>query len=104
MISPKIITLAALLALGGAAPLAFADEPSVNLDRPGSGMEQIKKGDKVPDSYKRKELAFGDWKQHHLTAPTENEQWVEIQDKYVLVNVPNGTVKDMVAKDAKPKQ
>lgn len=77
-----------------------AEEPSVNLNRPGAGMVEIKEGDKVPDEYKRKELALGDWKKRHLSAPDENEQWVEVQDKYVLVNIPNGTVKSMIPKSA----
>jgi Ni/Co efflux regulator RcnB len=91
----------ALLALFSLSIPAFAaTDTSVTLDRPGVGAHEIKQGDKVPDEYMRKELALGDWKKRHLAAPGENEQWVEIKDKYVLVNVPNGTVKQMIDKSA----
>ncbi|WP_213881427.1 RcnB family protein [Pseudomonas sp. dw_358] len=86
-----------LVALLGTTTLSvFADDSSVTVDAPGVGLHDIKKGDKVPDQYKRKELAVGDWKKHKLAMPTEDQQWVKIQDKYLLVNIPNGTVKDVV--------
>lgn len=90
--------LLALFSLG--VPAFAAQDTSVTLDRPGVGAHPIKEGDKAPDEYKRKELALGDWKKRHLPAPSENEQWVEIKDKYVLVNIPNGTIKQMVDKSA----
>lgn len=55
-------------------PAFSADEPSVNLDRPGAGMVEIKEGDKVPDEYKREALGLKDWQKRHLTAPDENSQ------------------------------
>lgn len=79
-------------------PAFAAEAPSVNMDRPGAGMTEFKQGDKMPDSYKRKELALQDWHKRHLAAPSENEQWVQIQDKYVLVNIPGGTAKTIVNK------
>jgi Ni/Co efflux regulator RcnB len=94
---PRLL-LAAVCALSIS---AFADEePSVKLDRPGAGMQEIKKGSKLPDGYKREALALKDWDKRHLTAPGENEQWVEIQDKYVLVNIPSGLAKTLVDKSA----
>ena len=78
---------------------AGAEEPSVTLDRPGNGMHEIKDGDKVPDSYKRKGLAI-DPAKHGLKQAEENEQWVEIKDKYVRVNIPNGTIVEMVEKSS----
>jgi Ni/Co efflux regulator RcnB len=75
-----------------------AEDPSVTLDRPGAGVKQIKAGDNVPDEYQRESLALKDWQQRHLSAPGKNEQWVEIQDKYALVTIPTGTIKQMVDK------
>jgi Ni/Co efflux regulator RcnB len=63
-------------------------------------MVEIKEGDKVPDEYKREALALKDWHKRHLIAPDENSQWVEIQDKYVLVNIPNGTAKTLILKSS----
>jgi Ni/Co efflux regulator RcnB len=97
----KYLARFALLALFSLSIPAFAaTDTSVTLERPGVGAHEIKQGDKVPDEYKRKELALGDWKKRHLAAPDENQQWVEIKDKYVLVNIPNGTVKQMIDKSA----
>ncbi|CAI3788414.1 hypothetical protein AHFPHNDE_02090 [Pseudomonas sp. MM227] len=95
------LALAALCALSVPAFAAQTDtkEESVTLDRPGNGMHEIKEGDKVPDSYKRKELAI-DPAKHGLAQPEENEQWVEIKDKYVRVNIPNGTIVEMIDKSS----
>lgn len=75
-----------------------AGEPSVQLDRPGSGVREIKTGDNVPDEYQRPALAIKDWKAKRLKAPGEDEQWVEIIGKYALVNIPTGTITDMNSK------
>ena len=97
--SKKLLSRLALASLCALSVHAFAAEgPSVTLDRPGVGVHEIKEGDKAPDEYKRKELALGDWKKRHLSAPDEDSQWVEIKDQYVLVNIPNGTIKQMVPK------
>jgi Ni/Co efflux regulator RcnB len=85
-----------LCALGSIAHAA--EQPSVSLDRPGAGVREIKKGDNVPDEYQRDSLAVKDWKQRHLAAPEKNQQWVEIQGKYALVNVPTGTILEMIDK------
>jgi Ni/Co efflux regulator RcnB len=91
------LTLAALCM---ASVPAFAEDTSVTLDRPGVGQHEIKEGDKAPDEYKRKELALNDWKKRSLPAPGEDEQWVEIKDRYALVNIPNGTIKTLMPKSA----
>ncbi|RAU44103.1 MULTISPECIES: RcnB family protein [unclassified Pseudomonas] len=75
-----------------------AEEPTVKMDRPGAGVREIKKGDNVPDEYQRESMAIKDWKSRKLTAPGEHEQWVEIGGKYALVNIPTGTIKEMVNK------
>lgn len=90
------LAIIALCALGN--PALAADEPSVTLDRPGAGIKEIKEGDNVPDQYQRDSLAIKDWDKRHLKVPEKNEQWVEIQDKYVLVDIPTGTIKQMIKK------
>lgn len=61
-------------------------------------MKEIKEGDNVPDQYQRDSLAIKDLEKRHLKVPEKNEQWVEIQDKYVLVDIPTGTIKEMINK------
>lgn len=104
MTTSKLLPRLALAALCALSVPAFAaetgaKEESVTLDRPGNGDHEIKEGDKVPDSYKRQELAI-DPAEHGLKQPDENEQWVEIKDKYVRVNIPNGTIVEMIDKSS----
>ena len=75
-----------------------AGEPTVTLDRPGAGVKEIKEGDNAPDQYQRPSLAIKDWRARHLSDPGKDNQWVEIKDKYALVNIPTGTIKQMVPK------
>ena len=75
-----------------------AEQPSVTIDRPGAGLRELKKGDNLPDQYQRPSLALTDWKKRHLSAPGKDEQWVEVFDKYALVNVPTGTILQMINK------
>jgi len=75
-----------------------AEEPSVTLDRPGTGAREYKVGDPVPDEYQRESMEVKDWKSRHLKAPAEHEQWVQINGKYALISVPTGTIKEMVNK------
>jgi Ni/Co efflux regulator RcnB len=99
MTGPKYlphIAFAAFCTLGSLAHAA--EEPTVNLERPGAGVREIKEGDNVPDQYQRDSLAIKDWKARHLSAPGEHQQWVEIKDTYALVDIPTGTIKKMVRK------
>lgn len=90
------LVLAALCTLS--VPAFAAGEESVNTQSQGAGVREVREGDKLPDEYKRETLAVKDWRKHGLSAPGEDEQWVAINDKYVLVSIPNGTAKQMVDK------
>lgn len=97
-----LATLCALSVPAFAADVGDKDQ-SVTLDRPGTEPHEFEKGDKVPDSYKRKELAVNP-AQKGLAQPEENEQWVEIKDKFVRVNIPNGTIVEMIDKTSVQKK
>lgn len=90
------LTFIALCALSGLS--VASEEPSVAVDRPGAGIKEIKEGDNAPDQYQRDSLAVKDWQNHQLAAPGKNQQWVEIKDKYALIDIPTGTIKQMVDK------
>jgi Ni/Co efflux regulator RcnB len=93
----NLLTALVLAGMCSVAGLSHAaEEPSVQLDRPGAGVREIKKGDNVPEEYQRPALAIQDWKAKHLKAPGEHEQWVEIKGKFALVDIPTGTIKEMV--------
>ncbi len=74
-----------------------ADEPSVTLVSPGAGAQELKVGDVAPEEYQRESLEIKDWKSHKLQAPGEHEQWVKIKGKYLLISVPTGAIKEIVA-------
>jgi Ni/Co efflux regulator RcnB len=95
-----LLAFTAVCALGNLGYSVAAEEPSVQLDRPGAGVKEIKEGDNAPDQYQRDSLAIKDWQQRHLNAPGEHQQWVEIKDKYALVDIPTGTIKQMVDKSS----
>jgi Ni/Co efflux regulator RcnB len=99
MISKKTLCHLTFAALCGLSSLSHAsEEPSVTMERPGAGVKEIKEGDNAPDQYQRDSLAIKDWDKHHLSAPGKNQQWVEIKDKYALIDIPTGTIKKMVDK------
>ncbi|WP_082060980.1 RcnB family protein [Pseudomonas abietaniphila] len=97
MISNRTLCHLTFAALCGLSHFSYAaEEPSVTMDRPGAGVREIKEGDNVPDEFQRPSLAVKDWQKHHLSAPGKDEQWVKIQDKFALVSIPTGTIKQMV--------
>lgn len=99
MIGKKYLPHLAFAALCALSTVGHAaQEPTVTLDRPGAGVKEFKEGDNVPDQYQRDSLALKDWQQRHLSAPGKNQQWVEIKDTYALVDIPTGTIKQMVEK------
>jgi Ni/Co efflux regulator RcnB len=97
MISKKNLCHLTFAAMCGLSSLSYAaDEPSVRMDRPGAGIREIKEGDNVPDEFQRPSLALKDWQKHGLSAPGKDEQWVKLKDKFALVSIPTGTIKQMV--------
>ncbi|TVT79737.1 RcnB family protein [Pseudomonas sp. H3(2019)] len=49
-------------------------------------------GDRAPDVYTRSEKALVDWKKRGLNTPQSQSQWVQVNDKYMLVHTGNGQV------------
>ncbi|NMY76077.1 RcnB family protein [Pseudomonas sp. WS 5071] len=52
-------------------------------------------GDKAPDQYTREESAIKNWKAKSLPQPSENSQWVQFSDHYVLVNRTNSVIEQI---------
>lgn len=97
MPSKRPIAALALTLFCAVSSVSYADDdPSVTLNRPGTGDREYKVGDPVPDEYQRESMEVKDWKSRHLKAPSEHEQWVQIKGKYALISVPTGTIKEMV--------
>jgi Ni/Co efflux regulator RcnB len=99
MTRQKYLPRLAFAAMCALSSVAFAaEQPSVTIDRPGAGQKELKKGDNLPDQYQRESLALKDWQKRHLSAPEKNQQWVEVYDKYALVDIPTGTIIEMIEK------
>ena len=91
-----IASLALVAGIAGISPLVQAaqtsSEPTVQ--SPTSDRE-LKVNDRAPDIYQRSDKALKNWKQKGLKAPVDQAQWVQINDKYVMVMITNGTIVEM---------
>lgn len=63
-----------------------------SIKAPESHNRELKVGDKAPDQYKREDEAVKNWQAKGLAKPDKDTHWVEMGGRYVLVNIPNGTV------------
>lgn len=90
----KLRLMLSSLALLGTVHLAQADEPTVTA--PESPTRELSVHDRAPDVYKRDDMALRGWKEKGLSQPDAESHWVQIQDKYVLIEITNGVVKEIV--------
>ncbi|MFI8372562.1 RcnB family protein [Pseudomonas helleri] len=58
-------------------------------------------GDKAPDQFIRDKAAINNWKELGLTEPVKDEQWVQIDNHYVLLNGVNNVIKEIRTKGGK---
>jgi Ni/Co efflux regulator RcnB len=74
-------------------PIAQADDPPQKTVQPGvNNSRSLVVGDRAPDMYQRSEKAVNNWKAKGLKAPKADAQWVQINDKYMMVKITNGTI------------
>jgi Ni/Co efflux regulator RcnB len=64
--------------------------------------QQYKVGDTTHDLYKDERVGIKDWQDKGLHAPKEGTQWVQISDKYALVNMEDGKILDIAPVTLKP--
>jgi hypothetical protein len=94
----KTIIAALALAAGvaGISPIVQADDPPQKNVQPGvNNTRELGVGDRAPDVYQRSEKALSNWKQKGLKTPKAQAQWVQINDKYMMVMITNGTIIDI---------
>lgn len=88
-----IASLALVAGIAGITPIVQAAQTSSDtVQHSPTGGRELKINDRAPDVYQRSEKALGDWKKRGLKAPVEQAQWVQINDKYVMVMITNGTI------------
>lgn len=55
-----------------------------------------KVGNRLPEEYRYSEF-FVDYRQHHkLNAPTRFQQWVKVNDHYLLINIMTNTILQVI--------
>lgn len=91
-----IAALAIAAGVAGISPIAQADDPPQKTVQPGvNNTRELVVGDRAPDVYQRSDKALKNWKAKGLKAPEDQAQWVQINDKYMLVKITNGTIMDI---------
>ncbi|MFL1527495.1 RcnB family protein [Pseudomonas sp. O230] len=90
-----IASLALVAGLAGISPVVLADEPQKTVQPGVNNTRELVVGDRAPDVYQRSEKAIGNWKAKGLKAPKEQAQWVQINGKYMMVMITNGTIMDI---------
>jgi Ni/Co efflux regulator RcnB len=97
----KSKTLVACLAILGCVAVtslsvhaADAAEPKVEESR--DNMRDLELGSRAPQKFQRPEAGLKDWKTRGLEEPSKESQWVQINDKYVMVQITNGQITEIV--------
>ncbi|MGH8335180.1 MAG: RcnB family protein [Pseudomonas fluorescens] len=91
-----IASLALVAGIAGISPIVQADDPAQKTVQPGvNNTRELVIGDRAPDVYQRSEKALTNWKQKGLKTPKAQAQWVQINDKYMMVMITNGTIIDI---------
>ncbi|MFJ2365972.1 RcnB family protein [Pseudomonas sp. NPDC087697] len=94
MLHQKNLTILALFAgLTVVCPMALADDPvQASVQASPINARNLQVGDHAPDIYRRYDKALADWKSRGLKTPQSQSQWVQINDKYMLVHTTNGQI------------
>ncbi|MBK5351427.1 RcnB family protein [Pseudomonas sp. TH41] len=91
-----IASLALVAGIAGISPIVQADDPAQKTVQPGvNNARNLVVGDRAPEVYQRSEKALVNWKQKGLKAPKDQAQWVQINDKYMMVMITSGTIMDI---------
>jgi len=90
-----IASLALVAGIAAINPIVQAAEPQKTVQPGVNNSRSLVKGDRAPEVYQRSEKAVKNWKAKGLKAPTSDAQWVQINDKYMMVLITSGTIVDV---------
>ncbi|MFJ7792794.1 RcnB family protein [Pseudomonas sp. NPDC096950] len=91
-----IASLALVAGITAISPIVQAAETAQKTVQPGANNSRsLVKGDRAPEVYQRSEKAVKNWKAKGLKAPASDAQWVQINDKYMMVLITSGTIVDV---------
>lgn len=85
--------LVAVSSLPAVSLTALADDSPQQTVQPSNiNQRDLTVGDRAPDILARKESAITDWKKRGLKQPDDDAQWAQVNGKYVMVKITNGTI------------
>ncbi|MHC8286237.1 RcnB family protein [Pseudomonas sp. XS1P51] len=88
-----IASLALVAGLAGINPIVQADDlPQKTVQTGVNNSRELMVGDRAPDVYQRSEKALANWKAKGLKAPKNQARWVQINDKYAMVEISTGRI------------
>ncbi len=73
-----------------------ADAPEQKVEKSSQNTHTREVGSRAPQQYQRPEAGLQDWKARGLEEPAKESQWVQIDDKYVMVQITNGQISKIV--------
>ncbi len=89
----KLAAMAVLASLAVVCPMVLAADPLQTIVQAAPiNARNLQVGDPAPDVYKRSDKALADWKSRGLKTPQSQSQWVQVNDKYMLVQTTNGQI------------
>ena len=98
MKSKSIIACLAILGCVSVTSLSVqaADAPEPTIEKSKDNLHELERGSRAPEKFRRPEQGLKDWSRRGLTEPAKESQWVQINDKYVLVQITNGQITEIV--------
>ncbi|EXF93636.1 hypothetical protein HK44_008230 [Pseudomonas fluorescens HK44] len=89
----KLTAMALFVSLVVVCPMVLAADTLQTIVRSAPiNARNLHVGDQAPDVYTRSEKTLVDWKRRGLNTPQSQSQWVQINDKYMLVHTGNGKI------------
>ncbi|OCR24019.1 lipoprotein [Pseudomonas syringae] len=72
------------------------EKPEPKVEQSKENIRDLELGSRAPAKFQRPEAGMKDWSKHGLKAPSKEAQWVKINDKYVMVQITNGQITEIV--------
>jgi Ni/Co efflux regulator RcnB len=99
--STKSTSLIACLAILGCVSMTSlaahaADTPEPKVEESKDNLRDLELGSRAPEKFRRPEAALKDWSKRGLKEPAKESQWVQINDKYVQVQITNSQITEIV--------
>jgi len=92
MVSKSLIVSLVLIGCFSSANLYALDTANESVKASKLTSHDFEVGDRAPTTYQQTRSALPDWQEQGLKPPKKQSQWVQIDDKYVMVQITNGEI------------